>query len=52
MILDAIAGFLTPAAGRIMLDDEILFDAASRVNLPPRRRHCGYVARQWALFRI
>ncbi len=50
VILDAIAGFLTPAAGRIMLDDEILFDAASRVNLPPRRRHCGYVARQWALF--
>ena len=50
LILDAIAGFVTPASGRIMLDDEILFDAASRVNLPPRRRHCGYVARQWALF--
>ncbi|MGC9948899.1 MAG: ATP-binding cassette domain-containing protein [Bryobacteraceae bacterium] len=50
LILDAIAGFVTPAGGRIILDDEILFDAASRVNLPPRRRHCGYVARQWALF--
>jgi len=50
LILDAIAGFATPASGRIMLDDEILFDAASRVNLPPRRRHCGYVARHWALF--
>ena len=49
-ILDAIAGFETPASGRIILDDEILFDAASRVNLPPRSRHCGYVARQWALF--
>jgi ABC-type sulfate/molybdate transport systems ATPase subunit len=50
LILDAIAGFVTPASGRIILDDEILFDGASRVNLPPRRRHCGYVARHWALF--
>ena len=50
LILDSIAGFVTPASGRIILDDEILFDGASRVNLPPRRRHCGYVARQWALF--
>ncbi|MGA3079335.1 MAG: ATP-binding cassette domain-containing protein, partial [Bryobacteraceae bacterium] len=50
LILDAIAGFATPASGRIILDDEILFDGASRVNLPPRRRHCGYVARHWALF--
>jgi len=50
LILDAIAGLVTPASGRIILDDEILFDGASRVNLPPRRRHCGYVARHWALF--
>ena len=48
--LDAVAGFVRPAAGRILLDDQILFDAAARVNLPPRRRHCGYVARHWALF--
>lgn len=50
LILDAIAGFVTPAGGRIILDDEILFDGASRVNRPPRSRHCGYVARHWALF--
>jgi ABC-type sulfate/molybdate transport systems ATPase subunit len=49
-ILDAIAGFAKPDGGRIILEDEILFDGASRVNLPPRRRHCGYVARNWALF--
>jgi ABC-type Fe3+/spermidine/putrescine transport system ATPase subunit len=49
-ILDAIAGFLRPTAGRIILNDELLFDAASRVNVPPRRRQCAYVARQWALF--
>jgi molybdate transport system ATP-binding protein len=50
LILDAITGFVKPATGRIILDDEILFDGASRVNLPPRRRNCGYVSRQWALF--
>ncbi len=50
LVLDAIAGFVTPARGRIILDDEILFDAASGVNLPPSRRHCGYVARHGALF--
>lgn len=50
LILEAIAGFVTPETGRIMLDDEILFDGAARVNLPPRRRHCGYIARHWALF--
>ena len=50
LILDAIAGLLAPRSGRIILDDEILFDGASRLNLPPRRRHCGYVSRHWALF--
>jgi molybdate transport system ATP-binding protein len=49
-ILDAIAGLSAPRSGRIILDDEILFDGAARVNLPPRRRHCGYVSRHWALF--
>jgi molybdate transport system ATP-binding protein len=50
VILDAIAGFVSPVNGRIIMDDEILFDAASRVNVAPRRRHCGYVASHWALF--
>jgi molybdate transport system ATP-binding protein len=50
LILDAIAGLLAPRTGRIILDDEILFDGASPVSLPPRRRHCGYVSRHWALF--
>lgn len=50
LLLDAIAGVLRPRSGRIIVDDEILFDGVARVNLPPRRRHCGYVSRQWALF--
>ena len=43
-------GFARPDAGRILLDDAIVFDAASRVNLPPRRRRCGICGRRDALF--
>jgi molybdate transport system ATP-binding protein len=50
LILETIAGFDKPDSGRIMLDDAILFDAEARVNVPPRRRRCGYVAQRDALF--
>jgi molybdate transport system ATP-binding protein len=50
LTLDSIAGFVVPDAGRIMLDDRILFDAGSGVNIPPQRRACGYVFQNHALF--
>jgi molybdate transport system ATP-binding protein len=50
LTLDAIAGLITPDAGRILLDDRILFDAESQVNLPPRQRSAGYVFQNYALF--
>jgi molybdate transport system ATP-binding protein len=50
LTLDCIAGFVRPDAGRILLDDEILFDAATGVHLAPQRRHCGYVFQNYALF--
>ncbi|HWB97211.1 MAG TPA: ATP-binding cassette domain-containing protein [Bryobacteraceae bacterium] len=50
LMLESIAGFSRPDAGRIMLDDQILFDAAAQVNLPPRLRNCGYVFQNYALF--
>ncbi len=50
LTLDSIAGFARPDGGRILLDDEILFDAAAGVHVPPRRRHCGYVFQNYALF--
>ncbi len=50
LALDSIAGFIAPEEGRILLDDDILFDAASGVNLAPQRRHCGYVFQNYALF--
>ncbi len=49
-LLEAIAGFARPAEGRILLDDEIVFDGATGVHVPPRRRHCGFVPRGCALF--
>lgn len=50
LTLDCIAGFCRPDAGRILLNDRILFDAEAAVNQPPRDRHCGYVFQQHALF--
>ena len=37
LTLDAIAGFVTPDSGRILLNDRILFDSGASVHLPPRR---------------
>jgi molybdate transport system ATP-binding protein len=50
LTLDAIAGFVRPDDGRILLDDEILFDGAAGVSLAPQARNCGYVFQNYALF--
>lgn len=50
LFLETLAGFATPDAGRILLDDIILFDAESRVNVQPRRRRVAYVGQQDSLF--
>ena len=50
LTLDSIAGFVRPDEGRVLADDQILFDAASGVCLPPRARQCGYVFQNYALF--
>jgi molybdate transport system ATP-binding protein len=50
LLLELIAGFAAPDSGRILLDDAILFDAAARVAVPPRRRSIGFVFQTLALF--
>jgi molybdate transport system ATP-binding protein len=50
LTLDCVAGFHKPDQGRILLDDKILFDAASGLSLPPQRRGVGYVFQNYALF--
>ena len=50
LILESLAGFARPDSGRILLDDAILFDAESGVNVPPRRRGIAWVGSADALF--
>lgn len=49
-VINAIAGLLRPDRGSITLGDAVLFDAARGVNLPPHRRHIGYVFQEGRLF--
>jgi ABC-type sulfate/molybdate transport systems ATPase subunit len=49
-ILRAVAGLLAPDEGRIALGDEVWFDRARRVALPPERRPVGLVFQDYALF--
>lgn len=48
--LDCIAGLSTPDAGRIGVDEKILFDSTNRINVRPSRRRVGYVLQDLALF--
>ena len=48
--LRCIAGILTPDEGKIVLDGVTLFDSAAKINLPPQKRHVGYLFQQYALF--
>jgi molybdate transport system ATP-binding protein len=50
LTLNSIAGFVRPDEGRVMVDDDILFDGATNVHLPPQARRCGYVFQNYALF--
>jgi molybdate transport system ATP-binding protein len=49
-IVNMIAGLLRPDRGRITLGDNVLFDAAVGVDLPPHRRRIGYVFQEGRLF--
>lgn len=49
-LVNLIAGLLKPDAGRIALDDVVLFDATEGVNLPAARRRIGYVFQEGRLF--
>lgn len=49
-VLEAVAGLLRPARGRIAVAGEVLFDSARGIDLPPERRACGYVFQDGRLF--
>jgi len=50
LALNCLGGFSKPDEGRILVNDELFFDAATHVNLPPRKRRCGYMFQDHALF--
>jgi molybdate transport system ATP-binding protein len=49
-VLEAIAGLLRPAEGRIAVGGKVLFDSAARIDLPPEHRACGMVFQDLRLF--
>jgi molybdate transport system ATP-binding protein len=49
-LLDCIAGLLRPDRGRIVAGNTVLFDADERINVPVRKRRCGYLFQDLALF--
>ncbi len=50
LTLACLAGLLRPDAGRIVVGDRVLFDAASGIDVPPQARRVGYVFQGYALF--
>lgn len=50
MTLKCIAGIETPDSGRITFYDQVLFDSAKGINLPPQKRQIGYLFQDYALF--
>jgi molybdate transport system ATP-binding protein len=49
-VANLIAGLIAPDRGRIALDDTVLFDSASRIDVPPHLRRIGYVFQEGRLF--
>jgi molybdate transport system ATP-binding protein len=49
-ILAAVAGAVTPDQGRIVLEDQVLFDSATRTNRPMEGRGLGWVFQDARLF--
>lgn len=48
--LKSISGIVRPDAGRISIDDEVLFDSERGIDIPIRSRGVGYVFQDLALF--
>jgi molybdate transport system ATP-binding protein len=50
MTLKCIAGIIKPDAGKIILNNRVLFDSAQKINLTPQERKTGYLFQNYALF--
>lgn len=50
MTLKCIAGLMTPDQGKIILNEQALFDSQQGINLPARERNIGFLFQNYALF--
>ena len=48
--LRMIAGLETPTEGKIMFDDEVIFDSEEGINVPASKRHVGFLFQNYALW--
>ncbi|MDR2619628.1 MAG: ABC transporter ATP-binding protein [Propionibacteriaceae bacterium] len=48
--LRMIAGLETPTSGRISIGDEVVFDSEAGIDVPPNRRHVGFLFQNYALW--
>lgn len=49
-IINMIAGLITPDEGQIRVKDKLFFDSKEKINLPPEKRHTGYIFQDKRLF--
>jgi molybdate transport system ATP-binding protein len=49
-VLRLIAGLDTPDAGTIRCGDEVWYDGARGIHLPPQKRRVGYLSQDYAVF--
>ena len=50
LTLKCIAGIEKPDKGRIVINNEVVFDSEKGINVPPQQRHVGYLFQNYALF--
>ncbi|MCL2865938.1 MAG: ATP-binding cassette domain-containing protein [Lachnospiraceae bacterium] len=50
--LKCIAGIVKPDFGKIVINDDVVFDSEKRINKPPQQRKVGFSFQNYALFPI
>ena len=50
MLLQILAGLLTPDSGRVSFGEEVIFDGETKLDTPARARRFGYLFQDYALF--
>ncbi len=49
-LLNMIGGLRSPASGRIVIGESVLFDSDRRIDVPPEKRRIGYIFQEGRLF--